>query len=144
MPGINDHLRDLCRVSYTGFDPTSDSLHIGSLVPIMLLAHFQRCGHKPIVLIGGATGMIGDPSGKSSERNLLDEKTLSKNQTAIKEQLSQFLNFDSKQENSALILNNFEWMSKFSLLEFIRDIGKHISVNYMMSKDSRWHNNRAI
>ena len=136
MPGINDHLRDLCRVSYTGFDPTSDSLHIGSLVPIMLLAHFQRCGHKPIVLIGGATGMIGDPSGKSSERNLLDEKTLSKNQTAIKEQLSQFLNFDSKQENSALILNNFEWMSKFSLLEFIRDIGKHISVNYMMSKDS--------
>jgi tyrosyl-tRNA synthetase len=136
MPGINDHLRDLCRVSYTGFDPTSDSLHIGSLVPIMLLAHFQRSGHKPIVLIGGATGMIGDPSGKSSERNLLDEKTLSKNQTAIKEQLSQFLNFDSKQENSALILNNFEWMSKFTLLEFIRDIGKHISVNYMMSKDS--------
>ena len=136
MPGIIDHLVDSCRVSYTGFDPTSDSLHIGSLVPIMLLAHFQRSGHKPIVLIGGATGMIGDPSGKSSERNLLDEKTLSKNQTAIKEQLSQFLNFDSKQENSALILNNFEWMSKFTLLEFIRDIGKHISVNYMMSKDS--------
>ena len=136
MPGINDHLRDLCRVSYTGFDPTSDSLHIGSLVPIMLLAHFQRCGHKPIVLIGGATGMIGDPSGKSSERNLLDEKTLSKNQTAIKHQLSHFLNFDSKEKNSALILNNFDWMSKFTLLEFIRDIGKHISVNYMMSKDS--------
>ena len=102
----------------------------------MLLAHFQRSGHKPIVLIGGATGMIGDPSGKSSERNLLDEKTLSKNQTAIKQQLSHFLNFDSKEKNSALILNNFDWMSKFTLLEFIRDIGKHISVNYMMSKDS--------
>jgi tyrosyl-tRNA synthetase len=136
MPGIIDHLVDSCRVSYTGFDPTSDSLHIGSLVPIMLLAHFQRSGHKPIVLIGGATGMIGDPSGKSSERNLLDEKTLSKNQTAIKQQLSHFLDFDSKEKNSALILNNFDWMSKFTLLEFIRDIGKHISVNYMMSKDS--------
>ena len=136
MPGINDHLSDSFRVSYTGFDPTSDSLHIGSLVPIMLLAHFQRSGHKPIVLIGGATGMIGDPSGKSSERNLLDEKTLSKNQKAIKQQLPHFLNFDSKEKNSALILNNFDWMSKFTLLEFIRDIGKHISVNYMMSKDS--------
>jgi len=136
MPGISDHLDGSCRVSYTGFDPTSDSLHIGSLVPIMLLAHFQRSGHKPIVLIGGATGMIGDPSGKSSERNLLDEKTLSKNQKAIKQQLSHFLNFDSKEKNSALILNNFDWMSKFTLLEFIRDIGKHISVNYMMSKDS--------
>ena len=136
MPGINDHLTDSCRVSYTGFDPTSDSLHIGSLVPIMLLAHFQRSGHKPIVLIGGATGMIGDPSGKSSERNLLDEKILSKNQKAIKKQLSHFLNFESNEKNSALILNNFDWMSKFTLLEFIRDIGKHISVNYMMSKDS--------
>jgi tyrosyl-tRNA synthetase len=136
MPGINDHLSDSFRVSYTGFDPTSDSLHIGSLVPIMLLAHFQRSGHKPIVLIGGATGMIGDPSGKSSERNLLDEITLSKNQKAIKKQLSHFLDFDSKEKNSALILNNFDWMSKFTLLEFIRDIGKHISVNYMMSKDS--------
>jgi tyrosyl-tRNA synthetase len=136
MPGINDHLNDSCRVSYTGFDPTSDSLHIGSLVPIMLLAHFQRSGHKPIVLIGGATGMIGDPSGKSSERNLLDEKILSKNQKSIKKQLSHFLNFESNEKNSALILNNFDWMSKFTLLEFIRDIGKHISVNYMMSKDS--------
>jgi len=136
MPGINDHLSDSFRVSYTGFDPTSDSLHIGNLVPIMLLAHFQRSGHKPIVLIGGATGMIGDPSGKSSERNLLDEITLSKNQKAIKKQLSHFLDFDSKEKNSALILNNFDWMSKFTLLEFIRDIGKHISVNYMMSKDS--------
>ena len=113
MPGINDHLNDSGRVSYTGFDPTSDSLHIGSLVPIMLLAHFQRSGHKPIVLIGGATGMIGDPSGKSSERNLLDEKILSKNQKAIKKQLSHFLNFDSNEKNSALILNNFDWMSKF-------------------------------
>ena len=136
MPGIDDHLSNSCKVAYTGFDPTSDSLHIGSLVPIMLLAHFQRSGHKPIVLIGGATGMIGDPSGKSSERNLLDEKTLIKNQTAIKEQLSHFLNFNSKEKSGALILNNFDWMNKFSLLEFIRDIGKHISVNYMMSKDS--------
>ena len=136
VPGIDDHLSNSSRVSYTGFDPTSDSLHIGSLVPILLLAHFQRSGHKPIALIGGATGMIGDPSGKSAERNLLDEKTLLRNQIAIKKQLSQFLNFDSKIQNSALILNNIEWMKKFSLLEFIRDIGKHISVNYMMSKDS--------
>ena len=136
MPGIEDHLSDSIRVSYTGFDPTSNSLHIGSLVPIMLLAHFQRSGHKPIALIGGATGMIGDPSGKSAERNLLDEETLVNNQAAIKQQLSQFLNFDSKEKNSALILNNFDWMNRFSFLEFTRDIGKHISVNYMMSKDS--------
>ena len=136
MPGIEDHLSDSIRVSYTGFDPTSNSLHIGSLVPIMLLAHFQRSGHKPIALIGGATGMIGDPSGKSAERNLLDEETLVNNQAAIKQQLSQFLNFDSKDKNSALILNNFDWMNRFSFLEFTRDIGKHISVNYMMSKDS--------
>lgn len=136
MPGIDDHLSDSIRVSYTGFDPTSNSLHIGSLVPIMLLAHFQRSGHKPIALIGGATGMIGDPSGKSAERNLLDEETLVNNQAAIKQQLSQFLNFDSKEKNSALILNNFDWMNRFSFLDFTRDIGKHISVNYMMSKDS--------
>jgi len=136
MPGIEDHLSDSIRVSYTGFDPTSNSLHIGSLVPIILLAHFQRSGHKPIALIGGATGMIGDPSGKSAERNLLDEETLVNNQAAIKQQLSQFLNFDSKEKNSAVILNNFDWMNKFSFLEFTRDIGKHISVNYMMSKDS--------
>lgn len=136
MPGIDDHLSDSIRVSYTGFDPTSNSLHIGSLVPIMLLAHFQRSGHKPIALIGGATGMIGDPSGKSAERNLLDEETLVNNQAAIKQQLSQFLNFDSKEKNSALILNNFDWMNRFSFLDFTRDIGKHISVNYMISKDS--------
>ena len=136
MPGIEDHLSDSIRVSYTGFDPTSNSLHIGSLVPIMLLAHFQRSGHKPIALIGGATGMIGDPSGKSAERNLLDEETLVTNQAAIKQQLSQFLNFDSKEKNSALILNNFDWMNRFSFLDFTRDIGKHISVNYMISKDS--------
>ena len=136
MPGIEDHLSDSIRVSYTGFDPTSNSLHIGSLVPIMLLAHFQRSGHKPIALIGGATGMIGDPSGKSAERNLLDEETLVNNQAAIKQQLSQFLNFDSKEKNSALILNNFDWMNRFSFLDFTRDIGKHISVNYMISKDS--------
>ena len=136
MPGIEDHLSESIRVSYTGFDPTSNSLHIGSLVPIMLLAHFQRSGHKPIALIGGATGMIGDPSGKSAERNLLDEETLVNNQAAIKQQLSQFLNFDSKEKNSALILNNFDWMNRFSFLDFTRDIGKHISVNYMISKDS--------
>ena len=118
MPGIEDHLSDSIRVSYTGFDPTSNSLHIGSLVPIMLLAHFQRSGHKPIALIGGATGMIGDPSGKSAERNLLDEETLVNNQAAIKQQLSQFLNFDSKEKNSALILNNFDWMNRFSFLDF--------------------------
>ena len=105
-------------------------------MPIMLLAHFQRSGHKPIALIGGATGMIGDPSGKSAERNLLDEETLVNNQAAIKQQLSQFLNFDSKEKNSALILNNFDWMNRFSFLDFTRDIGKHISVNYMISKDS--------
>ena len=136
MPGIEDHLSDSIRVSYTGFDPTSNSLHIGSLVPIMLLAHFQRSGHKPIALVGGATGMVGDPSGKSAERNLLDEETLVNNQAAIKQQLSQFLNFDSKEKNSALILNNFDWMNRFSFLDFTRDIGKHISVNYMISKDS--------
>ena len=122
--------------AYVGFDPTSDSLHIGNLVPIMLLAHFQRCGHKPIALVGGATGMIGDPSGKSSERNLLDEKTLRYNQEAIKRQLSHFLDFTSYAENAAVLVNNYDWMKNFSFLEFIRDVGKHITVNYMMAKDS--------
>tara|TARA_B100000809_G_scaffold257099_1_gene298092 strand:- start:394 stop:1608 length:1215 start_codon:yes stop_codon:yes gene_type:complete len=124
------------RSAYVGFDPTADSLHIGNLVPIMLLAHYQRCGHKPFALIGGATGMIGDPSGKSSERNLLDEKTLRHNQDAIKGQLAHFLDFESDAANSAELVNNYDWMKTFSFLEFIRDVGKHITVNYMMAKDS--------
>ena len=135
-PGIEEFLHEKPRSAYIGFDPTSDSLHIGSLVPIMLLSHFQRSGHKPIALIGGATGMIGDPSGKSSERNLLDEKTLRQNELCLKKQLSSFLSFEEKSENHALLLNNYDWMKKISFLEFIRDIGKHITVNYMMSKDS--------
>ena len=135
-PGIEEFLNEKPRSAYIGFDPTSDSLHIGSLVPIMLLSHFQRSGHKPIALIGGATGMIGDPSGKSSERNLLDEKTLRLNELCLKKQLSSFLSFEDKSKNHALLLNNYDWMKKISFLEFIRDIGKHITVNYMMSKDS--------
>ena len=136
MPNTEEHLLESIRSAYIGFDPTSDSLHIGNLVPIMLLAHFQRCGHKPIALIGGATGMIGDPSGKSSERNLLDEKILRINQEAIKVQLSHFLDFTSNTENAAVLVNNYDWMKDFSFLEFIRDVGKHISVNYMIAKDS--------
>ena len=135
-PGIEEFLHEKPRSAYIGFDPTSDSLHIGSLVPIMLLSHFQRSGHKPIALIGGATGMIGDPSGKSSERNLLDEKTLRQNELCLKKQLSSFLSFEDKSKNYALLLNNYDWMKKISFLDFIRDIGKHITVNYMMSKDS--------
>ena len=135
-PGLQEYLKDSQRTAYIGFDPTSDSLHIGSLVPIMLLAHFQKSGHQPIALVGGATGMIGDPSGKSSERNLLDEATLKKNESCIKEQLSQFLSFDDKFSNYALIKNNYDWMKDFSFLDFIRDIGKHITINYMKSKDS--------
>ena len=136
MPGTEEHLLEEMRSAYVGFDPTADSLHIGNLVPIMLLAHFQRCGHKPIALVGGATGMIGDPSGKSSERNLLDEKTLRHNQDCVKEQLGHFLDFKSKTENAAILVNNFDWMKEISFLEFIRDVGKHITVNYMMAKDS--------
>ena len=137
MPGAEEHLNEAMRSAYVGFDPTADSLHIGNLVPIMLLAHFQRCGHKPVALIGGATGMIGDPSGKSAERNLLDEKTLRHNQDAIQTQLAHFLDFNSKvSENSAVMVNNYDWMKDFSFLEFIRDVGKHITVNYMMAKDS--------
>ena len=135
-PGLQKYLKDSQRTAYIGFDPTSDSLHIGSLVPIMLLAHFQKSGHQPIALVGGATGMIGDPSGKSSERNLLDEATLKKNESCIKEQLSQFLSFDDKFSNHAIIKNNYDWMKDFSFLDFIRDIGKHITINYMKSKDS--------
>ncbi len=136
MPGTKEQLDKEMTSAYVGFDPTSDSLHIGSLAPIMLLKHFQLYGHKPVVLVGGATGMIGDPSGKSEERNLLDEVTLHKNQNGIKNQLSKFLDFDSDAKNAAIMVNNYDWMKEFSFLEFIRDIGKHITVNYMMAKDS--------
>jgi tyrosyl-tRNA synthetase len=136
MPDTEEHLNETMRSAYVGFDPTADSLHIGNLVPIMLLAHFQRCGHRPVALVGGATGMIGDPSGKSSERQLLDEKTLRHNQECVKSQLSQFLDFDSGAENQGLLVNNYDWMKSFSFLDFIRDVGKHITVNYMMAKDS--------
>lgn len=136
MPGAEEHLMEQMRSAYVGFDPTADSLHIGNLVPIMLLAHYQRCGHKPVALVGGATGMIGDPSGKSNERNLLDETTLRHNQEAIKNQLAHFLDFESNEANAAILVNNYDWMKDFSFLEFIRDVGKHITVNYMMAKDS--------
>ena len=136
MPDTEMHLMKQMRSAYVGFDPTADSLHIGNLVPIMLLAFYQRSGHKPIALVGGATGMIGDPSGKSNERNLLDEKTLKHNQESIHKQLGQFLDFSSEVENKAIILNNYDWMKEFIFLDFIRDIGKHITVNYMMAKDS--------
>ena len=136
MPGTEEILQKETISAYVGIDPTADSLHIGHLVGIMMLKHLQNAGHKPIVLIGGATGMIGDPSGKSEERNLLDEKTLRYNQEAIKKQVSKFLNFDSSLNNAAIVVNNYDWMKTFSFLDFIRDIGKHITVNYMMSKDS--------
>lgn len=136
MPGTEELFnKEVCSV-YLGIDPTADSLHIGHLVGIMMLSHLQRCGHRPIALLGGATGMIGDPSGKSMERNLLDEETLRHNQACIKKQLSKFLNFDGKEPNSAVLVNNYDWMSKFSFLDFIRDVGKHLTVNYMMAKDS--------
>lgn len=136
MPDTETHLLEQMRSAYIGFDPTADSLHIGNLVPIMLLAFFQRSGHKPVALVGGATGMIGDPSGKSNERNLLDEETLRHNQECVRAQLSQFLDFDSGVENEAVMVNNYDWMKEFSFLDFIRDVGKHITINYMMAKDS--------
>ncbi|KSA13228.1 tyrosine--tRNA ligase [Maribacter dokdonensis] len=136
MPGTEEHLLEDMQSAYVGIDPTADSLHIGHLVGVMMLRHFQLAGHKPYALIGGATGMIGDPSGKSAERNLLDEKTLRHNQEALKEQLSRFLDFSGDEENAAVLVNNYDWMKNFSFLEFIRDVGKHITVNYMMSKDS--------
>ncbi len=136
MPGTEELLAKEMTTAYVGIDPTADSLHIGHLVSVMMLKHFQRCGHRPVVLVGGATGMIGDPSGKSQERNLLDETTLRHNQECLKKQLSQFLDFESKEPNAALMVNNYDWMKEFSFLSFIRDIGKHITVNYMMSKDS--------
>lgn len=134
MPGTEELLSKEKVAGYIGFDPTSDSLHIGSLVQIMLLVHFQRAGHRPIALVGGATGMVGDPSGKSEERNLLDKDTLSLNQSGIRGQLEKFLDFNS--ENSAKVINNYEWFKDMSVLDFVRDIGKHITVNYMMAKDS--------
>ncbi|MEP3209067.1 MAG: tyrosine--tRNA ligase [Maribacter sp.] len=136
MPGTEEHLLSGMKSAYVGIDPTADSLHIGHLVGVMMLRHFQLAGHKPFALIGGATGMIGDPSGKSAERNLLDEPTLRHNQEALKEQLSRFLDFSSEAENAAVLVNNYDWMKDFSFLDFIRDVGKHLTVNYMMAKDS--------
>ncbi|CAM4112312.1 tyrosine--tRNA ligase [Zobellia nedashkovskayae] len=136
MPGTEEHLMNEMQSAYVGIDPTADSLHIGHLVGVMMLRHFQLAGHKPYALIGGATGMIGDPSGKSAERNLLDEPTLRHNQEALKGQLSRFLDFDGEADNAAILVNNYDWMKDFSFLDFIRDVGKHITVNYMMAKDS--------
>lgn len=136
MPGTEEQLKKEMTSAYVGIDPTADSLHIGHLVGVMMLKHLQVAGHQPIVLVGGATAMIGDPSGKSAERNLLDEATIRHNQEGLKKQLAKFLEFDSEKGNSALMVNNYDWMKEFSFLEFIRDIGKHLTVNYMMSKDS--------
>ena len=136
MPGTEELLKKEMTRGYIGFDPTADSLHLGHMVQVMTLVHFQRTGHVPIALVGGATGMIGDPSGRSEERNLLDEETLRKNQEGIKKQLSKFLDFQSDKQNRAIMVNNYDWMKEYSFLGFIRDIGKHITVNYMMAKDS--------
>lgn len=136
MPGAKEQLEKEMTTAYLGIDPTADSLHIGHLVGVMILKHFQMCGHRPLALIGGATGMIGDPSGKSQERNLLDERTLRHNQEAIKRQLAKLLDFDSDAPNAARMVNNYDWMKDFTFLDFIRDIGKCITVNYMMAKDS--------
>lgn len=136
MPGTEEQLLKEMTVTYIGFDPTSDSLHIGSLVPIILLVHLEQFGHKPIALVGGATGMIGDPSGKSDERNLLDEATLSHNVAGIKKVLSNFLDFNSKEKNAPILVNNYDWMKSFSFIDFAREVGKRITVNYMMAKDS--------
>ena len=136
VPGIEDQLIDKSCSGYIGFDPTADSLHIGSLVQILILMHFQKFGHRPIVLVGGATGMIGDPSGKSNERNLLSKEELDKNIIGIHNQLSKFLDFDSKKKNSAILCNNNDWFKDVNLIDFIRDIGKHITVNYMVAKES--------
>ena len=136
FPGTEEYMMQHQVAGYVGIDPTADSLHIGHLVGVMMLRHLQQCGHKPLALIGGATGMIGDPSMKSAERNLLDAETLAKNIAGIKKQLSKFLDFDSDAPNAAKLVNNYDWMKSYSFLEFIRDIGKHITVNYMMAKDS--------
>ncbi len=136
MPGTEECLGKGMASAYVGIDPTADSLHIGHLVGVMMLKHFQHAGHRPIALVGGATGMIGDPSGKSQERNLLDEPTLRHNQECLKAQISKFLDFETEVSNKALMVNNYDWMKEYSFLEFIRDIGKHITVNYMIAKDS--------
>ena len=136
IPGVEEYLSKNKTIGYIGFDPTSDSLHIGSLVPIFILKHFQNAGHTPVVLLGGATGMIGDPSGKSDERNLLDKKILKFNEKKLKVQFEKFLDFKSNISNKAILVNNYDWMSKFSIIDFSRDIGKHITVNYMMAKES--------
>ena len=136
MPGTREQLEKELTTGYIGFDPTADSLHIGSLVPILLLVHFQKAGHKPIALVGGATGMVGDPSGKSEERNLLNEDTLQKNITGVKAQLERFLNFSPTLPNAAELVNNYDWFKSISFIDFLRDTGKHITVNYMMAKDS--------
>jgi tyrosyl-tRNA synthetase len=136
MPGTEEQLKKEITAGYIGFDPTSDSLHIGSLVPILLLLHLQKAGHKPIALLGGATGMVGDPSGKSQERNLLNEEVLQKNLEGVRNQLKKFLDFESGKATSAELVNNYDWFKEMNLLDFIRDVGKHITVNYMMSKDS--------
>ena len=136
MPGTKEQLEKEMTTAYIGFDPTADSLHIGSLVPIILLVHLQKAGHKPIALVGGATGMVGDPSGKSEERNLLSEDILNHNVASVKKQLEKFLDFNDQLPNAAEMANNYDWFSNFSFLNFIRDVGKHITVNYMMAKDS--------
>lgn len=136
MPGTEEQLNKEMTSAYIGFDPTSDTLHIGSLVPIILLVHLEKAGHKPVALVGGATGMIGDPSGKSDERNLLDEATLNKNVDGIRQVLSRFLNFDSTSANAPILVNNYDWMKNYTFIDFARDVGKRITVNYMMAKDS--------
>src|SRR4051812_37421544 len=136
MPGTEEQLSREMTAGYIGFDPTADSLHIGSLVPILLLVHLQKAGHKPIALVGGATGMVGDPSGKSEERNLLSEEALQRNVAGVKKQLEQYLDFDASKPNAAEMTNNYDWLKNYSFLHFIRDVGKHITVNYMMAKDS--------
>src|SRR6476469_4397755 len=135
-PGTEEQLQKEMTSAYIGFDPTADSLHIGSLVPILLLVHLQKAGHKPYALVGGATGMVGDPSGKSEERNLLSAEVLKKNEEGVRKQLEKFLDFDPAKPNAAVMVNNYDWFKGIGFLEFIRDTGKHITVNYMMAKDS--------
>ena len=136
MPGTEEQLCKESTSCYVGFDPTADSLHIGSLIPIIVLMHLQKFGHKPIALLGGATGMVGDPSGKSEERNLLSTEVLNHNVISVKKQLEKFLDFSSEKDNAAEMVNNYDWFKEISFLDFIRDTGKHISINYMMAKDS--------
>src|ERR1700742_5227091 len=136
MPGTEEQLKKEMTAGYIGFDPTSASLHVGSLVPILLLVHLQKAGHKPVALVGGATGMVGDPSGKSEERNLLDEETLNRNLKGVKKQLEKYLDFDASKANAAEIVNNYDWFKNMHFLNFIRNVGKHITVNYMTAKDS--------